>query len=317
MKTRACLLIFILRINFLFAQDVTFQEFIEPQSEFKELKQRLKDNPLPQIEKAFIQWDYELIKPYLHKSIRKSCKSAFKVNEEAMAKYTWKKQTHHGPVNAVNAIGNFGVKKELNLVRLLSDKDHETFLVEYYYYVQDSSLVIYALESLRYPDNNQFRSKLALLVLTDSCIQTLRKSTSQKDTKGMAEYLSALESLKPSLIKLPNFSELGYFQNLASSYSNLSWYLIFEKKYESAIAAAQKGIAYDETQTWIYTNAALSNLLAGHKDIALEIYGRYKNQQTDTKKPFRTAFKEDLLEAKKSDLIGAPLYDEIILYLDK
>lgn len=319
MKTTVLLCLFILKMSFLTAQNEGYvAEYIEPESDFKTLKKSLKENPLPQIENAFIDWDYNLIEPYLIKDIRKNCRSFFKVNKDSLTKYTWKKRTHTGPSNTIIPGGNFGVSWEFNSLRLQStDINNATFIVDYYYYVQDSALVIYAMESERYPYTNKLDANLKLWILMDSCIQALRKRTSEKNTTGMAKQLSRLESLKPSLTKQPNFNERGYLINLASNYGNLSWYLIFEGKYEDAIVAAQKGIDYDATQTWIYTNLALSNLLAGHKDIALAIYDRYQNQQTNNQQLFKVIFKADLLEAKKADLINATSYDEMILFLDK
>jgi len=316
MRMKVCLLVLILKANFLLAQDVYFIEDIEPESSFEELRRSVKENPLPQIEKAFLQWDYALIKPYLVKEIRKPCQSFFKENKGAMAQHTWTKQTHTGPSNWVIPGGNFGFIRNSNSLRLQSSDKEETFIVDYYYYVRDSAFVIWAVETSRYPYKIKLNAELKLWVQLDSSIQSLRKSVHQKNTQAIAEKLTTLESFRPTLVKVPNFHEGLYARDLSAGYGNLSWYLIFEGKYESAIAAAQKGLSHDETQTWIYTNLALSNLLAGHKDIALTIYGRYKDQQMNTQESFKAVFKKDLVEVKRANRIDSTLYDEILLFLE-
>src|SRR5690606_30332542 len=115
----------------------------------------------------------------------------------------------------------------------------------------------------------------------------------------------AIEKLEPKLSELPFFNLSSFNTQLSNNYGNLSWYLIFEKKYKETINSTEKDLNIDKEQTWTYTNLALSNLLARNKEVAMTIYDKFKNQSTSNKKSFKEVFKSDLKEVK---LLNLALY---------
>lgn len=314
-----CLLIS-LSINKLHSQEVTYMEYIEPESDFKELTYQLSDgtNSLKIIEKAFLNWDYEILKPILDDKIKENTKDFFKIHKDSIKKYDWKKRTHYGPTFSVIPGGNFGLTIQTNSLRLHStNKNYKVFEIDYSYYVKDSVLHIYSFESRNYPYKNRLNASLPVVLKTNELTQSLRESIRKKDVEKIKNLLTALEKLLPELSELSFFNESAYNSQLSKNYGNLSWYLIFENKYEEAVKASEKGLKLDAEQTWIYTNLALSNLLAGNKETTLSIYNEYKELNTSNKKSFREVFKTDLKEVKEAGLLSITLYNELLEKLNK
>lgn len=60
-----------------------------------------------------------------------------------------------------------------------------------------------------------------------------------------------------------------------SRYLSLSWYALFNRDFEGAIAYANNGIQIDPANLWIYTNLAHGLLFTNQFDRATEIYNKY------------------------------------------
>ena len=81
----------------------------------------------------------------------------------------------------------------------------------------------------------------------------------------------------------------------ASSCGNMSYYLLLANKPKEAGQYAQQGLDVAPTQTWIYTNLALSKLLTGDKAGAFTIYNDLKNQvYLEGGQYYREIFLDDL-----------------------
>ncbi len=93
--------------------------------------------------------------------------------------------------------------------------------------------------------------------------------------------------------------------DLSSAYGNLSWYLLFDKQFDSAIIYAKEGIKLDKTQTWILTNLAHGYLLNGNYHKARKIYLEYKDKPYIENKNYKTfgeVFISDINELKKAEI---------------
>ena len=87
---------------------------------------------------------------------------------------------------------------------------------------------------------------------------------------------------------------LRIITQLASSYSILSWYLLFVPDFIEAEKAALRGLAVDPSETWINTNYASALVFQGRFEEASSIYTKFKDQLFDVEKTWQQAFLEDL-----------------------
>lgn len=95
---------------------------------------------------------------------------------------------------------------------------------------------------------------------------------------------------------------------LARACGNLSFYLLFNRQFEDAEQYAQEGLKLDKKEDWIYTNLALSKLLGGKKEDALELYREMKDKDYteddstgDEVKKFRDAFLNDIVDMEEAN----------------
>jgi hypothetical protein len=91
---------------------------------------------------------------------------------------------------------------------------------------------------------------------------------------------------------------------LSTDYGNLSYYLLFvgNTSFDEVIETANKGLALDSTNNYIYTNIALGYLLNKEFSKSVKIYKRYKGETPYRFKiGFTKLFLDDLalLERKK------------------
>lgn len=66
-------------------------------------------------------------------------------------------------------------------------------------------------------------------------------------------------------------------------YGNLSYHLLFERRFADAAKSAQAGLQLDPVATWIESNLAHAYLLSGSYGPAMDIYRRYKGQWINKK----------------------------------
>lgn len=317
-KKSLTIIILFLCLSNLYSQN-TFVEVIQPESDFTEIKKQLKsgDNTLKIIENAFITWDYNLIEPLLRDEIKKETSQFFQAQHDSIVKYSWYKRTHNGPDFSFIPGGNFGVSDTYNNLRIHSNSgDLKVRNLDYSFYIKDSVLTIYAIRSSGYPYIKPLDTKLPIVSKANELTQALRVANDKKHTKEIQKLLLEIEQLEDSLINLPFFYENAFNNQLANNYGNLAWLLIFEKEYNQAIQIATKGLDKNNQQTWIYSNLALSNLLAGNKEVAENIYSKYKNQYTNNNKSFKEVFKADLKAARSAKLIDFKTYNKIVQQLN-
>ena len=99
------------------------------------------------------------------------------------------------------------------------------------------------------------------------------------DDQDTSRVIAALEQIIHELeIKYKENPRHQKLNNLLSvTYGNVAWYYVFRKQFLRVIESAQRGLALDSTQTWIYSNLALGYLLQERWPEAKEIYRKYKN----------------------------------------
>lgn len=151
-RKTAIILIVLFSFNKLYSQAI--MQYIEAESDFKELKIQLRDkgNSLQNIENAFLNWDYKLLEPLLDKEIREDTKNFFKTHHDSIVKYDWKKKTHYGPNFSGIPGGSFGLIDKSNDLRVhTTNQNNKVFEISYSCYVKDSTLHIYSLRSSKYP----------------------------------------------------------------------------------------------------------------------------------------------------------------------
>jgi len=92
---------------------------------------------------------------------------------------------------------------------------------------------------------------------------------------------------------------------LARLYGNLSWFLIFDERFDEAEKAAKTGLGlsgfvksiyYDEKTEWIHTNLALALLYQDKFEEAKQIYERFIGLPFNDEQTWVEAFLSDLDE---------------------
>ena len=90
---------------------------------------------------------------------------------------------------------------------------------------------------------------------------------------------------------------------LSQAYGSVSWYYIFRKQFLKTVESAQRGLALDSTQTWIWSNLALGYLSQGRWPEAKEIYEKYKDFQVDFDRSYKDMFLDDLHAVREAGII--------------
>jgi hypothetical protein len=95
-------------------------------------------------------------------------------------------------------------------------------------------------------------------------------------------------------------------KELSGNYWNLSWYLLFVKDFDGAIAASGRGLDVWEKNNGMITNMALGYLLSGNFDEADKLYDQYKKEsyKSDPDRKFRESFLQDLDDLQKAGIIS-------------
>jgi tetratricopeptide (TPR) repeat protein len=112
------------------------------------------------------------------------------------------------------------------------------------------------------------------LKVTSGFLESIEKRMSSivgegKDTTGVIVSLEkVIRELEIGHKEGPQNQKLNYLLSVA--YGTVSWYYALQKDYPKTLKAAQKGLALDSTQTWIYGNLALPVFLAGSPKIYLK-----------------------------------------------
>ena len=288
---------------------------IEPErSDFKTSLVKLKNDDFTEIEKGFQQNDPIKLKPYLHPRLYKNLKQTLKSIKDSLSSEKWIFETHYeassggfhpfapgGPHNTIVFNGSL-------------DKSYTTSEISYTFRIVDSMLMI---NSIKFRICCQFSLEKTLPEELGLYADAAWKLKDINNWNGFHEKLSELHRLNNELI---SYDLSGYKPNLnpvhlSRSYGNLAWKLIFEKDYEKAILAAQKGLEADQNQTWIITNLALAYLLSNEYDKAKTVYINYANEEISKGKIFRPVFIEDLNKAKEAGLEN-PDFEKIYKILE-
>ncbi|MGD0694448.1 MAG: tetratricopeptide repeat protein [Terriglobia bacterium] len=80
---------------------------------------------------------------------------------------------------------------------------------------------------------------------------------------------------------------------------NLSFYLLFERRFEEAAAYATQALTLDPGAIWVYSNLAHSLLLSGRSAEAIAIYIRYKGQSVAPGRKWESVINEDFDELNR------------------
>ncbi|MGB5024862.1 MAG: tetratricopeptide repeat protein [Saprospiraceae bacterium] len=97
---------------------------------------------------------------------------------------------------------------------------------------------------------------------------------------------------------------------LAKECGNLSWYAIFDRKFELAEVSARRALALDSNQTWVNTNLAHSLILIGKVEEGKALYDQYKNTKHTDGRLMRLIFLADIDELEKAG-ISNPAWKEV------
>ncbi len=85
---------------------------------------------------------------------------------------------------------------------------------------------------------------------------------------------------------------------VSRGHGNLAWFDILEKKYDVAIQGCGTALKYSPQSSWIRSNLALANLLAGHFDDSLKLY-RQLLAEADDKAKFHRGVESEFNDLKK------------------
>ncbi len=100
-------------------------------------------------------------------------------------------------------------------------------------------------------------------------------------------YAEAVQNTKKSIdIREYISSNGGYEKNsslLADSYGNMSFYLLFVKRFSEVESFVKKGLDIDSSQIWMKTNLAHAYLFLDRYDEAIKLYQELKNQLYNNK----------------------------------
>jgi tetratricopeptide (TPR) repeat protein len=96
----------------------------------------------------------------------------------------------------------------------------------------------------------------------------------------------------------------------ATSYGNLSWGLLLDRRFKAAEDAARKGLELDNRKQWIEINLAHALLLQGKVDEAEHIYTTYKDNLSTAGKKFSDVILDDLTEMEQAG-IHDPNFDAV------
>ncbi len=99
--------------------------------------------------------------------------------------------------------------------------------------------------------------------------------------------------LKITLQRHLNYTDDGTTQAITDMMGNLSFYLLFDRKFDEARRFAELGLQVDSAQTFIHTNLAHAHLFMGHTEKAREIYQKLSTTP-DPGDPSKT-FRETLM----------------------
>jgi tetratricopeptide (TPR) repeat protein len=138
---------------------------------------------------------------------------------------------------------------------------------------------------------DEFDSLFKNISKTDLTVSTVYLDKIEKklnllneEEKDTATAIAGLEQIIKELGMKRNENPRNQRMNglLSQAYGSLAWYSVFKKEFTKTVDFAQKGLALDSTQTWIYSNLALGYLLLGKWPEAKKIYAAYKEMYSET-----------------------------------
>ena len=97
---------------------------------------------------------------------------------------------------------------------------------------------------------------------------------------------------------------------LVQELGNLSWYAIFDQKFELAENSARQALALDSSQIWINTNLAHSLILIDKTAEGIALYDQYKDIQHSDGQLMRTIFLSDIDEMEQAGITN-PAWEEV------
>lgn len=95
---------------------------------------------------------------------------------------------------------------------------------------------------------------------------------------GKKQYSKAVNTLNKAIDMTPINLPPKYVNGAAGVWSSMSWYLIFERQFDSAVTVAQKAVLMSPDKLWMKGNLAHAYLLSGKRAEAEAIYFKYIGQ---------------------------------------
>jgi hypothetical protein len=299
MRTRLLLLLVLLPLITLSQDFDIVMEGPPENSDFKELRTKLRRDDIDQIAEAFKTLDFDKLSKYLHPKLdKKEVKKLIEAVKALAKDNEWILITHYN--GNVISTGYPGVTGDVNTAVLQLTREDAKMELQYRYLIQDSSMYINSIiADGSYPLDFKFYIPVDFRLYETLMykIYNAPDSTYENMRQLEAEFIPVFKRM--GAYNYPFIDEVKLQQSLAQCYGNLSWRLLEKKDFQGALNAAVTGLARDPNQKWINTNLALAQVLLGNFKSAEKTYNNLKDQEIRKGESYRSVFLKDISDLEK------------------